>query len=52
MQGVLIMATQTSLIAQQSGKKAANISGLPVQRIDHYLSLEELAEEFGENGWK
>ena len=37
---------------KQSGKKAADISGLPVQRIDHYLSLEELTEEFGENGWK
>ena len=37
---------------KQSGKKAADISGLPVLRIDHYLSLEELTEEFGENGWK
>lgn len=37
---------------KQSGKKAADISGLPVQRIDHYLSLEELTEEFGENGWR
>ena len=37
---------------KQSGKKAADISGLPVQRIDHYLSLEELTEEFGENGLK
>ena len=37
---------------KQSGKKAADISGFPVQRIDHYLSQEELTEEFGENGWK
>ena len=37
---------------KQSGKKAADISGLPVLRIDYYLSLEELTEEFGENGWK
>lgn len=37
---------------KQSGKKAADISGLPVLRIDHYLSLEELTEEFGENGLK
>ena len=37
---------------KQSGKKAADISGLPVLRIDHYLSLEELTEEFGENGWR
>lgn len=37
---------------KQSGKKAADISGLPVLRIDHYLSLEGLTEEFGEKGWK
>lgn len=37
---------------KQSGKKAADISRLPVLRIDHYLSLEELTEELGENGWK
>lgn len=37
---------------KQTGKKAADISGLTVQRIDHYLSDAELKEEFGENGWK
>lgn len=30
----------------------ADISGLPRQRIDHYLSEEELTAEFGEKGWK
>lgn len=37
---------------KQSGKKSADISGLPVHRIDHYMSIEELTAEFGENGWK
>lgn len=35
-----------------AGKKAADLSGLPVNRIDHYLSEDELIAEFGENGWK
>lgn len=34
------------------GKKAMDMSGLPVKRIDHYLSETELAAEFGEKGWK
>lgn len=33
-------------------KKVSDMSGLPVNRIDHYMSVEELTEEFGENGWK
>lgn len=37
---------------KQAGKKAADLSGLPVRRIDHYMSVEELTAEFGENGWK
>ena len=37
---------------KQSGKKAADIAGLTVKRIDHYLKEEELTAEFGENGWK
>lgn len=37
---------------KQSGKREADISGLPRQRIDHYLSEEELTAEFGEKGWK
>lgn len=35
-----------------SGKKAADMSGLPVNRINHYMTEEELIAEFGENGWK
>ena len=34
------------------GKKEADLSGLPVRRIDHYLSEEELEAEFGVRGWK
>ncbi len=37
---------------KKTGKKQEDISGLPVNRIDHYLSEEELTAEFGENGWK
>ena len=37
---------------KQPGKKAADIAFLPVNRIDHYMSKEELTAEFGENGWK
>ena len=35
---------------KQPGKKAADIASLPVNRIDHYMSKEELTAEFGENG--
>ena len=34
------------------GKKDLDMSGLPVNRINHYLSEVELVAEFGENGWK
>lgn len=34
------------------GKKAQDMSGLPTNRIDHYMTEEELTVEFGENGWK
>ena len=37
---------------KQAGKREANLAGLPVRRIDHYLSEKELAAEFGEKGWK
>ena len=37
---------------KQPGKKAADIAGLTVKRIDHYLKEEELTAEFGEIGWK
>ena len=34
------------------GKKELDMSGLPVNRIDHYLSEDELEAEFGKKGWK
>ena len=37
---------------KRKGKKEADLSGLPVRRIDHYLSEEELEAEFGVHGWK
>jgi transposase len=37
---------------KQSGKKERDMAALPTNRIDHYLSQEELTAEFGENGWK
>ena len=36
---------------KRKGKKEADLSGLPVRRIDHYLSEEELEAEFGVRGW-
>ena len=38
--------------AKSVGKKEADISGLPVNIITHYMSEDELTAEFGENGWK
>lgn len=35
-----------------SGKKDADMSGLPVNRINYYMTENELIAEFGENGWK
>ena len=37
---------------KRRGKKESDLSGLPVKRIDHYLSSMELEAEFGANGWK
>ena len=34
------------------GKKAQDMSELSTNRIDHYMTEEELTAEFGENGWK
>ena len=34
------------------GKKDKDLEGLPITRIDHYMSDEELTKLFGENGWK
>lgn len=38
--------------SKRSGKKEADIAGLPVKREDFYLKDEELTAEFGANGWK
>ena len=35
-----------------AGKKEADIAGLKTNRIDHYLSDDELTAEFGDHGWK
>lgn len=35
-----------------AGRKEERMVGLPVNRIDHYLTAEQLTREFGENGWK
>ena len=43
---------QTPKKKKKAGKRSADLSALPVHRIDHYMSDEELTAEFGENGWK
>ncbi len=35
-----------------TGKKELDLSGLPINRINHYLSESELETEFGQKGWK
>lgn len=37
---------------KQVGKKEHDMSGLPITTIPHYMSEEELIDEFGLNGWK
>ena len=37
---------------KSKGKKAQDMSELSTNRIDHYMTEEELTAEFGENGWK
>ena len=37
---------------KQTCKKNENLSGIPKQRIDHYMTEEELTAEFGVKGWK
>ena len=37
---------------KKKGKKEQDMSGLPIERIDHYMTEEELTAEFGKNGWK
>ena len=34
------------------GKRLHDMEGLETERIDHYMTDEELTEEFGINGWK
>lgn len=36
----------------KKGKKDQDLSGLPTERIDHYMTKEELIAEFGKNGWR
>lgn len=36
----------------RQAKKTADLSGLTVHRIDHYMTETELTAEFGEKGWK
>lgn len=35
-----------------AGKRDKDMEGLPTERIDHYMTEEELKNEFGEKGWK
>ena len=37
---------------KKKGKKEQDMSDLPIERIDHYMTEEELTAEFGKNGWK
>ena len=37
---------------KRKGKKEADLAGIPVKRIDHYMSDSELEAEFGAGGWK
>ena len=37
---------------KQKGKKEHDMSGLKTNRIDHYMTEDQLKAEFGENGWK
>ena len=37
---------------KRKGKKDSDLTGIPVKRVDHYMSDSELESEFGANGWK
>ena len=37
---------------KQTSKKEHDMSRLPITTIHHYMSEEELTDEFGPNGWK
>ncbi len=45
-------ASKMPKVKKQPGKKEADLKGLPVNRINHYMTEEELIAEFGPNGWK
>ena len=42
----------TPRAVKKKGKREQDMSGLPIERIDHYMTEEELTAEFGKNGWK
>ena len=46
------LETPSSRPRKTKGKKELVLSGMATNRIDHYLTEEELEAEFGENGWK
>ena len=46
------LETKPARKKKRTGNKEEDISGIPVNIISHYMSTEELAAEFGENGWK
>ena len=37
---------------KKAGKRDKDLSGLPTNRIDHYMTEDELVREFGDDGWK
>lgn len=37
---------------KKKGKKEQDLAGLKTNRIDHYMTEDQLNAEFGENGWK
>jgi len=39
-------------LVKKKGKREAELSGIPVIKVEHYLTEEELQERFGKNGWK
>lgn len=46
------LETKSARGTKSVGKKEQNFSALPTNRIDHYMTNEELTAEFGEKGWK
>ena len=46
------LALPVSKQPKRKGKKEADLAGIPVKRIDHYMSDAELENEFGSDGWK